>query len=184
MSQDKEYNRHMVCTYEEAKEIINSHTSFFVSNCGCRERQGICKRSKTDLCMTFDAGVTVSGSNKREINIVKAREILNYSISRKLVTRPFRVSETLDEIGGICFCCDDCCGVFQSKNEECDYGKSIEDTNANKCTECGLCVYYCYFKCREITRDGIIVNKDKCYGCGICSEVCPVNCISMVKRQP
>jgi hypothetical protein len=33
---------HYVCTHEKAKDLVDSHSKFWVSNCGCREGRGGC----------------------------------------------------------------------------------------------------------------------------------------------
>ena len=175
-------NRHLVCTYDEARSLIGSRDSYFVSNCGCRERKGRCLRSRMDVCLTFAREISVSGSNKKEIDKAGAHALLAKAVAARLVARPFRKDEHTDEIGGICFCCDDCCGVFLSANEHCDRGKMIETTAAGECTHCGACVEYCYFSCRGMLEGRLGVDREKCYGCGICVEICPVGCIGMIER--
>jgi hypothetical protein len=48
---EKEIPIHYVCTHEKAQELINQNKQFWVSNCGCREGKGGCKRSRMDICL-------------------------------------------------------------------------------------------------------------------------------------
>jgi hypothetical protein len=41
---------HYVCTRDQARHIINGHSRFWISNCGCRELREACKRSRIDVC--------------------------------------------------------------------------------------------------------------------------------------
>ena len=64
---NEELHFHFVCTREEAREIIDQHNRFWVSNCGCREGRSGCKRSRMDLCLFFDTQMGGTGSNFREV---------------------------------------------------------------------------------------------------------------------
>jgi ferredoxin len=180
MSQ-QELHMHYVCTHDEAKKLMESHDQFWVSNCGCREPKGNCARSRMDVCLMFSGDGGSSGSGKKEITTAQAWAILDEAETGHLVTRPFR-DDAKTGTDGICFCCDDCCGYFLDKNEICDKGKFIENTDKDSCTLCGDCVDTCYFKAREVANAEMIVNKDECYGCGLCAQVCPEKCIEMIAR--
>jgi Pyruvate/2-oxoacid:ferredoxin oxidoreductase delta subunit len=173
---------HFVCTHEEAKELINKNSRYFVSNCGCREGRGKCDRSSMDVCLNFIEGDSGSGSGIREVDMAKVESILKEAIDKHLVARPFRGGEEMQNIEGICFCCDDCCGYFLDPEEACDKGEYIEKTYLDNCSQCGVCTGVCYFKARNMKDDELHINAENCYGCGLCKEVCPAGCIEMVKR--
>lgn len=140
--------------------------------------------SRADVCLQFAEHTAADGSNKREVSREVVDEIFREAGDKHLVPRPFRNEEDDSLIDGICFCCNDCCGYFyRGRQEKCDKGPSIEVTDLEKCTECGLCVDVCYFEARALDRDGLLVDKDKCYGCGLCVDVCPERCIRMIKRR-
>jgi ferredoxin len=181
MSQD-ELHMHYVCTHDEAEKLIKSHDQFWVSNCGCREGKGGCARSRMDVCLMFKGDIGSSGSAVKILTPAEAWDIMVEANEKHLVTRPFRDYQTKTETEGICFCCDDCCGYFLDKNEICDKGKYIENTDKDSCTLCGDCVDVCYFKAREISGDEMKVSSDDCYGCGMCAQYCPEKCIEMVGR--
>lgn len=85
---------------------------------------------------------------------------------------------------GICFCCDDCCEYFTNPGEiKCDKGKFIEQTDREKCNDCGICVTVCYFGTRKMDDGELMIDRDHCYGCGLCLEVCPEDCLEMVPRE-
>ena len=175
---------HYVCTLEEAKKLVGPQKRFWVENCGCREKkEGGCSRSRMDLCLMFRGDVQASsGSNKKEISRAEVDEILRESKEKHLVTRPFRNEKDRTVTEGICFCCDDCCGYFLDQTEVCDKGISIEQTEWDKCTHCGICPDVCYFKARKMNEGKLAVDRNNCYGCGLCLEVCPEDCIGMASR--
>ena len=180
MSQ-QELHIHYVCTHDEAEAMIKKHNQFWVSNCGCREGKGHCSRSRMDVCLMFKGDIGSSGSGMKPITTDQAWAILEEAKTKHLVTRPFR-DETRTKTDGICFCCDDCCGYFLDKNEICDKGKFVEETDEESCTLCGDCVEVCYFKARDISGGELLVDPADCYGCGLCAQVCPEKCVEMIAR--
>ncbi|MFQ6031713.1 MAG: 4Fe-4S binding protein [Candidatus Zixiibacteriota bacterium] len=176
---------HYVCTWEEAKNIVGRYHRFWVSNCGCRENRGGCKRSRIDLCLMFRDDIPGSGgSGRHEISQAEVEEIFLEAKNKHLVTRPYRNEENRAETDGICFCCDDCCEYFTSPDEiKCDKGDFIEETEKDKCTNCGECVEVCYFRARNLEDGELIINHKNCYGCGLCVDVCSEDCVRMVRRN-
>lgn len=178
-----DFHMHYVATLDDAARLIKDHKEFWVCNCGCRERQGKCARSRIDVCLYFYGGLGFSGSGGRKISRADADAILKEAVDKNLVARPFRNEKEPGQIDGICFCCDDCCGYFLEPEEEaCDKGGSIEHTEMADCNSCGVCVDVCYFKARVMDGDRLQVIADKCSGCGLCVGTCPTGCIEMISR--
>ena len=172
---------HYVCTHEKAKQLVESHSKFWVSNCGCREGRGSCARSRMDVCLMFYPSDPGSGSGKQEIPRQGAQAILQEAEDKHLVARPFRNQERTDT-DGICFCCDDCCGYFLNPEEKCDKGELVAATDMELCTHCGVCADACYFKARKMDSGKLVIDEAACYGCGLCRDACPEECIEMVDR--
>lgn len=174
---------HYVCTREEARRIVDDHNRFWVSNCGCREIQGGCKRSRMDVCLRFREATAASDSGLRTITRREVDEILREAQEKHLVTRPFRDEATKTETEGICFCCDDCCGYFVDPGGyTCDKGSFIQQTDTDRCTGCLTCVEVCHFGARREVDGKLTLQSDKCHGCGLCVDVCPEGCVVMVGR--
>jgi ferredoxin len=172
---------HYVCTLEEAASLINARQKFWVSNCGCREARGQCKRSRMDVCLMFSEAFQGTGSGRHEITKAEAGALLREAREKNLVARPFRNGARTDT-DGICFCCDDCCGYFLDTTEVCDRGKFVAETDMELCNNCGECVEVCYFEARTMKGEELASETDKCYGCGLCVSACPEDCIDMVQR--
>ena len=179
---EKDAAFHYVCTHERARELVESHDRFWVSNCGCREGKGNCARSRMDLCLIFAESFPGSGTGKRQVILTDVKEILREARDKHLVARPFR-DEKRSATDGICFCCDDCCGYFLDPTEKCDKGEMVESTDLMQCNNCGECVGVCYFKARRMAADHLAVDTSNCYGCGLCIEVCPEECIQLIDRK-
>ncbi len=180
---DSEIPFHYVCTKQEARQLVESHDRFWVSNCGCREKKGDCRRSRMDVCLVFNHEFGGTGSGLHEISRDEVEAIFREADSARLVTRPFRNNDNRSQTDGICFCCDDCCGYFLNAEEKCDRGKLVEDTDRSDCTDCEICSDACRFGARTMADKMLVIEHEKCYGCGICVEVCPQECIRMVPAR-
>ncbi len=181
---ERELHFHYVCTLQEAHEIIKIHNKFWVSNCGCRERQGQCSRSRSDVCLFFKPDMGGTGSGLNQVSATFVDGILKEAEKKNLVPRPFRDTKDKTQAQGICFCCDDCCEYFISPVEiKCNKGKFIEQTDLEDCNNCGTCVDVCNFQARKMFDNRLILDRNNCYGCGICIDTCPSDCIQMIQRQ-
>jgi ferredoxin len=182
---DKDLTFHYVCTREEARNLVERHKRFWVSNCGCREKRGHCDRSRLDVCLMFKGDIAGSGgSGKKEVSLTDVKQILQEAEEKHLVSRPFRNEDDMTLTDGICFCCDDCCEYFNNPSEiRSDKGAFIEETDGEKCTNCGLCVDVCYFGARKMDGEELVIDRNNCYGCGLCVEVCLEDCLQMVSRS-
>ncbi|TKJ39702.1 hypothetical protein CEE37_10510 [candidate division LCP-89 bacterium B3_LCP] len=178
-----EPNFHFVCTIAEAREIVDGHDLYWVSNCECREERGSCKRSGIFLCLQFKEKTAATGTGLRPVSKDEVLKILKESEETHLVPRPFRDNDIKTVTEGICFCCDCCCDFFTDDvPSPCDKGVYIERTDEELCTHCGECEEFCFFKAREWDGEELTVVADECYGCGVCVDVCPEGAIDMVGR--
>ena len=181
--QDTNLAFHYVCTREYAWKLVEKCDRFWVSNCGCREAKGKCNRSRIDVCLYFRDDVVSYGTGFKEVSKEEVKSIFKEAEEKHLATRPFRNEKNMSETAGICFCCDDCCEYFLKPDEKCDKGGLIEETDGDKCCDCGVCVDFCYFKARKMEDEKLVVDCDNCYGCGLCVDVCPEESIQMVQRK-
>ncbi len=180
---NEEEHFHFVCTRDEAMTMIDHHSLYWVSNCGCRESGSGCSRSRMDVCLFFDPEMGGTGSGFKEVDRNSVESILKEAEETHLVNRPFRYEDDKTRIQGICFCCDDCCYYFvEEKSELCGKGAFIEKTDKKSCSGCGACTEVCYFGARTLREGSLEVSRDACYGCGLCVDVCSQECIEMVKR--
>lgn len=178
--ESNKFNIHYVCTLQEAEKLIKNYDSFWISNCGCREKKGTCLQSLPDVCLSFSSDFGGTGSNNQKKDKKNALNLLKIAEEKKLVARPFRDPSGQGSTAGICFCCQDCCDYFLNKDEKCDKGSHIELTSFDDCLNCGICENVCYFHARKMESGKLKLYREKCYGCGLCSSVCPVQCIKMI----
>jgi len=180
--QDSTPTFHFTCTLEQALELVRRHDSFWVSNCGCREKRKVCTRSRLALCLYF-RDMEPSGTGMHPATRDEVDGILGEAKERHLVARPFRNEDDHSIIDGICFCCDDCCCYFLDPEKyRSDKGTMIECTDDDECVACGGCEAVCYYGARVVETD-VVVHRDRCHGCGLCIDICPSGCITMVPRR-
>ncbi len=55
--------------------------------------------------------------------------------------------------------------------------------DAEKCTDCKLCILVCPEGCIYTEDKRYVFDLDYCKGCGICSEECPVKAIGMEREE-
>lgn len=181
MENDNEYF-HFVSTHNETQAIISRHAEFWVADCMCRKPKNKCQHGRIDVCLSFDDSIGNFATNMKKVDALFVQELIHHAEVEKLVTRPFRDEDDPSKIGGICFCCDDCCEYFTNPEEKCGKGKYIQYTDLSVCTDCGQCLDSCYFGARALINGRLLVNNDACYGCGLCVPVCPISCIEMKPR--
>jgi ferredoxin len=185
VSEESKPDLHYVCTHAEAAELIAGAEEFYIGDCGCRKDRGRCNRSRMDICLEFRIQTAAEGSGRRRASRTEAGELLRIAGESQLVTRPFRDDATRTVTEGICFCCDCCCGYFNSGDGgdfTCEKGRFVERTEMDDCTHCGACVGVCYFNSRVMNDGSLMVKRDECYGCGLCVDACPVGCVGMEER--
>ncbi len=176
---------HRVSTHAEAARIINRRRAFWVSDCGCRVGGGRkCKRSRIDVCLSFsDPGPkgASGGGGTRKVSRAYAQLLLREAAVRHLVCQPFDYGRK-SGAQGVCFCCDDCCFLFNPKPAPYNKGSLIESTDQAVCINCGKCTTVCFFGARTMKAKKLSVKRTLCSGCGLCVDVCPSDAITMVKR--
>jgi ferredoxin len=172
---------HRVCTLDEATALVRRHRKFWITECGCRESAGRCKRSRHDTCLYFVP--KYPGAELRPVDRAFVDELLQLARERLLVPRPFRDEVDVAKTAGCCFCCDDCCGYFQDPTEPCAKGTFRARTDRKACNDCGACSDVCHFGARTMVDDVLAIAADRCFGCGLCAAVCPEDCVKLMPRK-
>jgi len=90
----------------------------------------------------------------------------------------------------ICNCCPCCCAVLNTYKlfGEDTYiikpSEFIVSIDENKCSNCGICLNYCYFNAIKIDNNNrIITDLNRCKGCGLCVSHCPNNARILILRN-
>lgn len=177
-----------VLPYEHAEKILDLHDRYAVADCICRKEKHMAGEGcdkPLEACLTMGDGAdhVVRHGNGRYINKAEALEILRLANETGLVLQP----SNSRNVGNICCCCGDCCGVLRTVKR---YPKPAELiasayralVDEAACIGCGICIDRCQMD--AITVEGAaVINDDRCIGCGLCASTCPTNAIRM-QRKP
>ena len=177
---------HFVSTRKQAERVINRHKRFWISDCGCRVRLGRkCRRSRVDVCLSFsDPGPkgASGGGGAKKVTRAFVDALLRHAEEKHLICQPFHFGPS-GGAQGVCFCCDDCCFLFNPKPMPYNKGTLIERTDKAVCIHCGKCANVCFFGARRMKGKKLAVKRALCSGCGLCVDVCPSDAVTMVKRD-
>jgi Fe-S-cluster-containing hydrogenase component 2 len=175
-----------VAPYEDVKAIIKSKAKIAVADCVCRVQQGLLDKacdSPLEVCFQFGshADFYVAKGMARYVGQEEALDIIDKCDEAGLVAQPF----VAQEVGGLCNCCGDCCGILRSikmhpKPSAMVYTNYFAEVNAEECSACETCVGRCQMEAIKLGSDDVAeVDRDRCIGCGLCVTTCPSEAVSL-----
>jgi len=178
---------HKVAAYEDAKSIVNGKAKIAVADCICRTQQDLldkgCDKPK-EVCLLFGSHADYYVENKmgRYITSEEACRILDQCEEAGLVNQPANMVNP----GGMCNCCEDCCGVLRALNRLPNPGEMVHNrywavVDQEECTACEICLDRCQMNAIEI-EDAAKVDTARCIGCGLCVTTCPVEAIQLEEK--
>ena len=178
---------HKVSAYEDAKAIVNGKTKIAVADCICRTQQDLIDKgcdAPKEVCLLFGSHADYYVENKmgRYITSEEACKILDDCEEAGLVNQPANMVNP----GGMCNCCEDCCGVLRALNllpnpSEMVHNRYWAIVDADTCTACEVCLDRCQMNAIEIDEVAEI-SKSRCIGCGLCVTTCPVEAIQLEEK--
>ena len=177
-----------VAPYEDVLEIIDNQKKIAVTRCICRTQTSLAGKEcdkPLENCFSFGshADYYVENGLGRYITKEDAKAIIIKNEQDGLVMQPFNAQN----VGGMCSCCGDCCGVLRSLKKQpkpaeavqSNYFARVED---ELCTSCETCLERCQMEAIDMT-DGLAgINLDRCIGCGLCVTTCPTEAILLIKK--
>ena len=180
--------QHEVIPYESAEEIIKSQTEFAVSNCICRQEQGIAGNGcdkPLETCLSFGlaAESAIRTGKGRRISQEEALGILELAEESGLVIQPGNAKKP----AFICTCCGCCCGVLRSLKLHPQPAKIVSSPyiashDPEICSGCGTCLERCQMDALSLPNGTAELNLDRCIGCGLCVSTCTTGAMSLVRK--
>jgi Na+-translocating ferredoxin:NAD+ oxidoreductase subunit B len=178
-----------IMAYEQAEEIVRSHSNITVAPCICREEKGTIGEScgkPLETCLSFGSAAAYYQRNGlgRQISQEEALAILDLANDAGLVLQPGNSQQA----SFICCCCGDCCGVLRNLNQHphpasviasAFFAKLIDE---DLCTSCGLCETRCQMNALDFEEYIPEINLDHCIGCGLCVSTCPTEALVMERK--
>ncbi len=177
-----------VAPYEDVLEIIDNQKKIAVTPCICRTQTKLIGKDcdkPLENCFSFGshADYYVDNGMGRYITKEDARAIIIKNEQDGLVMQPFNAQN----VGGMCSCCGDCCGVLRSLKKQPNPAAAVQSNyfarvDDELCTGCETCLERCQMDAIDIT-DGLAgINLDRCIGCGLCVTTCPTEAILLIKK--
>ncbi len=169
---------------EDLTEAIKKGEHYSVSMCPCRLSRNIVEPDNPCEHM-LETCIHTGALSRWSVKHGMARE-LTYQETLDLLKRcnADGLVHTINLLGQICNCCEDCCAIFHSyKTNSPTFIPSpfMAQVDENTCTACETCAERCPVD--AITVDDIaIVDIDKCLGCGVCVTTCPTAAICLVRK--
>jgi len=178
-----------VMPYEQVTHILDTHQSFAIANCVCRQEQQLlghnCGKPR-ETCLAFDGAVEyfIHSGRGREITRSEAEALIDQAEKSGLVLQPANTRNP----GNICMCCGDCCGVLRGiklKSKPADEVASdfYAVLNFELCTGCKICTRRCQMEALTVVDGKAILDLDRCIGCGLCVSTCKPGALKLARKN-
>jgi len=174
--------------YEVAEKVVESHSSFAIRNCICRQEQQILGKGcdkPVETCMSFGwaAENTIESGLGRRISREEILAILKQADEAGLVLQPANSKDPMF----ICACCGDCCGVLRSLKLQSRPASLVSSPyrvahDDAICSGCGTCIDRCQMDAITVPDGVAEVDLDRCIGCGLCVSTCDTEALTLVRK--
>ena len=169
---------------ENLAEAVKEAGHWSVSLCPCRlARNAVDPEHPCEHVM--EACVHTGALSRWAVKHGMARELTHEQLVELLkACNKDGLVHTINLLGQICNCCEDCCGIFHSyKLGAPTFVPSpfIAQTNSDECRACETCADRCPVHAIEVD-DFAIVDEKKCIGCGVCVPECSAHVMALVRR--
>ncbi len=178
-----------VMPYEVAEAILQSHTTFAVRNCVCRQGRQISGKgcdAPLETCLSFGGAAknTVASGKGRFITRVEALAIIHAADAARLVLQPANSKDPMF----ICACCGCCCGIlrhlkFHEKPASLVANAYIASFDPSLCATCLTCTERCQMEAITYIDWAIAFNPDRCIGCGLCVSTCDTGALTLMRKS-
>ena len=177
-----------VMIYEQAEEIVRSHTKITVAPCICRQEretvgEGCGKPLET--CLSFGSAADYYQRNGlgRPISQEEALGILTLANEAGLVLQPGNSQQA----SFICCCCGDCCGVLRNLKKHPQPASVLASAffawvDEELCIACTDCELRCQMDAVTVDLHVAEVDLDRCIGCGLCVTTCDMEAMRLVRK--
>ncbi len=175
---------HDIKPEENLAEAVKEAGHWSVSLCPCRVSRGVVDTENPCRHMV-ETCVHTGELSRWAVKHGMARELSHDELVEHLEkTNRDGLVHTINLLGQICNCCEDCCTIFRTYKMELPTfipspfaARVIE----HDCTACGTCEDRC--PVNAITVDTLAaVHEERCLGCGVCVPTCPTESVKLVRR--
>ncbi len=169
---------------ENLAEAVKDAEHWSVSFCPCRLGRAVV--TPEDPCHhLLETCVHTGALSRWAVKHGMARE-LDYEELVELLKTTNRdgLVHTINMLGLICNCCNDCCPIFQTHNMGLPTfipSPFAAQASEESCIGCGICEDRCPVNAINV-ETAAAVELDKCIGCGVCVPSCSEDAMKLVRR--
>ncbi len=165
---------------EEVKEA--GHWS--VSMCPCRVSRALVDPENT-CDHIYETCVHTGALSRWAVKHKMARELSHDELVDLLKElNKDGLVHTINLLGQICNCCEDCCGIFRTHKMGAPTfipSPFMAQADQETCTACETCADRCPVDAITVD-DTAAVDQHVCIGCGVCVPACPVDAVELIRR--
>ncbi|MFC1859800.1 4Fe-4S binding protein [Thermodesulfobacteriota bacterium] len=177
-----------IAPYEDVLRIIDGQEVIGIAPCICRKTTQLAGKGcdkPVENCFMFGshADYYVENGMGRYITKEEAKDIIKRNEEAGLVMQPFNSQD----VGGMCSCCGDCCGMLRSLKMQPVPADAVQsnyfaEVDEETCIGCETCIERCQMEAIEMVDETATIYLDRCIGCGLCVTTCPTESLSLVKK--
>jgi ferredoxin len=169
---------------ENLAEAVREAGHWSVSLCPCRVSRGLIDTENPCKHMV-ETCVHTGELSRWAVKHGMARSLSHDELVEHLEkTNRDGLVHTINLLGQICNCCEDCCAIFRTYKMELPtfipspFAARVDE---DACTACGTCEDCCPVD--AITVDATAkVKEERCIGCGVCVPACPTESVKLARR--
>jgi len=169
---------------ENLAEAVKDAGHWSVSLCPCRLSRAMVD-PENPCARILEACVHTGPLSRWAVKHGMARELAHEELVEllKKINKDGLV-HTINLLGQICNCCEDCCGIFRTYKMGVPTfipSPFMAQVTEEACTACGTCAERCPVQAIA-EGDYATVDQGVCIGCGVCVPTCPAEAIQLVRR--
>ena len=169
---------------ENLAEAVREAGHWSVSLCPCRVSRAVVDTENPCKHMV-ETCVHTGALSRWAVKHGMARELSHEELVEHLEkTNRDGLVHTINLLGQICNCCEDCCAIFRTYKMELPTfipSPFVAQVDKDTCTACGTCEDRC--PVHAVTVNEIAdVNEEQCLGCGVCVPTCPTEAAKLARR--
>jgi Pyruvate/2-oxoacid:ferredoxin oxidoreductase delta subunit len=169
---------------ENLAEQVKETGHWSVSICPCRISRALVDPENT-CDHIYETCVHTGALSRWAVKHKMARELSHDELVELLKElNKDGLVHTINLLGQICNCCEDCCGIFRTHKMGAPTfipSPFMALADQETCTACETCADRCPVNAINV-EEFALVSQDICVGCGVCVPTCPSEAIALTRR--
>jgi len=170
---------------ENLAEAVKEAGHWSVSLCPCRVSRALVDPENT-CDHLYETCVHTGALSRWAVKHNMARELSHDELVDLLKkTNEDGLVHTINLLGQICNCCEECCGIFRTHKMGAPTfipSPFAAQADPEACTACETCSERCPVKAITVVESAS-VDPNVCIGCGVCVPACPADAMGLKRRS-